>query len=321
MDNDIVDEPQTSSSSVPYKIDKAIVLGDEPPIKNISTSSKQNKSIQNSDNTHPKSHRSIKIASYEANFSKSRSKSSSKSSSKKIKDYIPERIENKKEEEFKSPSEKLYAYKLKWQLLNEKDPRIPIPDSNDPDELERLYIRGENAYSELNTPGTLMIVIGASYVGLQYLFNKVFKWNVGENFAEDMISVTYYYASLIRKIGTPGLDSINKAVGELHPVVQILIVIVVQTVVYVALYKIMGRSVAVSAQKAVAGTGLFGANPSEEAQDNPVLNAITSLTSGGGIMDVVSAIMGSKASKTDNDPVPLPPNPTGIDENRENPFL
>lgn len=209
-----------------------------------------------------------------------------------------------------SVSERAYIWRMKFIKLNKRNPEIPIPDTNDPDSLERLYIEAVRTDHYCSTSATWLIYMGIGYAGFQYGLNWI-GFKLPANFTFIQLQVMSHYPQLLKALGDPGGPSLG---SSWPPWIKLLFVIAVHTLIFVLIYKISGsEEVAYNTQKFICRTGFMGGKPQgEEADaDSAVANVGGMLGglgglfggSGGGIGNIFQNIMGSlmgAAGRRDN---------------------
>lgn len=239
----------------------------------------------------------------------------------------------------KSSAQRLYAIQQKFIRLNRANPRISIPDSTNPDELEDMYVEASKTHSAFSGSSSWLMYLGVGYACLQWLL-KWFGVSLPDSFVQHQLVTIAMYPETLKALGEPGLTSI---VGGWPPWVQLLVIMTIQTVTYILIYKMTGdEGKAVGAQRIMCDTGLLGPKKNEdrlgaaEAGTANVMGTIGSFLNGGGggagggflgnIMNVVGGLMNNGETNEvdeidiDNLPEPELSPQTSASSRVDNPF-
>jgi len=172
----------------------------------------------------------------------------------------------------------------KFITLNNLNPKIEVPDSNDPDALERMYLEAVRTHHYTRTPVSWFFYIGVGYFLFQMLC-EYFGFKLPKKFVSHQLRILSYYGDIIKQLGDPGGISIG---SNWSPWVKLTVVIIVQTIVFVAAYKILGsEDAATSCQEAIASFGFLTGNKS-----NPDPGASVAADNAGGLFSQIKEIMG-----------------------------
>lgn len=198
----------------------------------------------------------------------------------KVEDYASKMPDKKR-----SPAERAYIMRQKFIKLNNANSQIEIPDIQDPDALERMYVEAlrTHHYSKINS--SWFIYLGVGYVFLQYLLNW-FGLGLPDTFAAYQLRMLSCYHDILRQMGDPGGISL----GSSWPAwVKLLIVIVVQTVVFILVFKMTkgNAEAAAGVQDLIASTKIMGGKKTEGD-----IEAEGAAVQAGGIMDVLGGLFG-----------------------------
>lgn len=207
-----------------------------------------------------------------------RSDDHSSARSYRPKDYA----ETRKPDMNMSNSERAYMWRMKFQRLNARNPRIPIPDTNNPDSLEKLYAEAMRTDHYCSTSSTWLI-----YMGLGYgLFQGALHWmgvKLPPDFVFIQIQVMSHYPQLLKALGDPGGPSLG---SSWPPWLKLAFVMCIHTVLFVLIYKMTGSvNSAKGVQNFICKTGFMGGKPQgEEVEaDNAMANVGDMLGGLGGI--------------------------------------
>ena len=228
----------------------------------------------------------------------------------------------------RSEAERAYIIRQKFIDLNHRNPKIDIPDTQDPDALERMYMEALKTYRRTKVGASWFIYIGIGYFILQYIL-QWFGLNLPDNFALYQMRAIAHYTDIIRQMGDPGGISI----GSSWPAwAKLLIVMVLQTITFIIAYKITGsEQAAAGAQDFIASTNFMGGNKSDgdlEAEGaaldigNIISNFKGAMGGGGGnIIQSVMSMFGGGKPKQDIDLDDIPePEAESFSSRRPNPF-
>lgn len=238
--------------------------------------------------------------------------------------YRVEDYASKMPDKKRSPAERAYIIRQKFIKLNNANPQIEIPDMQDPDALERMYVEAlrTHHYSKINS--SWFIYLGVGYVFLQYLLNW-FGLGLPDTFAAYQLRILSCYHDILRQMGDPGGISIG---SSLPAWVKLLIVIVVQTAIFVIVFKITkgNTEAAAGVQDLMASTKLFGGKKTggdieaegAAVQANGIMGVLGNIFGGGGggIANIFSNLMGGSVPTDDIDLDNLP-EPEEEDESEE----
>lgn len=179
-------------------------------------------------------------------------------------------------------SERAYMWRMKFQRLNARNPRIPIPDTNNPDSLEKLYAEAIRTNHYCSTSSTWLI-----YMGLGYgLFQAGLHWmgvKLPPDFVYIQMQVMSHYTDILKSLGDPGGPSLG---SSWPPWLKLAFVMCIHTVIFVLIYKLTGSvNGAKSVQSFICKTGLMGgkAQGEEVEADNAMANVGDMLGGLGGI--------------------------------------
>jgi hypothetical protein len=185
----------------------------------------------------------------------------------------------------RSPEERAYVIRQKFIKLNNSNPQIEIPNTQDPDALERMYVEAlrTHHYSKINS--SWFIYLGVGYVFLQYLLNW-FGLGLPDNFASYQLRMLSCYHDILRQMGDPGGISMG---STWPPWVKLLVIIVVQTVVFILVFKMTkgNAEAAAGVQELIASTKFLGGK-----KTSGDVEAEGAAVQAGGIMDVIGGLFG-----------------------------
>lgn len=226
--------------------------------------------------------------------------------------YRPSTPDTRKPDRTMGNSERAYMWRMKFQRLNARNPRIPMPDTNDPDTLERLYTEAIKTDHYCSSTSTWLIYMGIGYAGFQAVLHKI-GFQLPSTFIFNQLSVISHYPQLLKALGDPGGPSLG---SSWPPWMKLMFVISVHTLIFVIIYKISGgdENAANNVQLFICKTGFMGGKPQGEevAADNAITNLggmLGGMFGGGGgsgigglfqnIMGTVMGAMGSNDSVAD----------------------
>lgn len=186
--------------------------------------------------------------------------------------YRPSPPDTRKPDKTMSQSERAYMWRMKFQRLNARNPRIPMPDTNDPDTLERLYAEAIKTDHYCSSTSTWLIYMGIGYAALQGVLHKI-GFKLPPNFVFNQLGVISHYPQLLKALGDPGGPSLG---SSWPPWLKLLFVISVHTLIFIIIYKITGgnENTANNVQLFICKTGFMGGKPQGEevAADNAIHN-------------------------------------------------
>lgn len=227
-------------------------------------------------------------------------------------------------------SERVYNWRQKFYRLQSMNPTLEIPDSSDPDALERMYAEALRTNSYASSSGTWMLYFGVGNAFVQWLLTKAGVPNV-QNYAKYQLEILKYYPQLINELGNPGGPSIG---SSWPPWMKLTFIVVIQSIIFLVVTSITKNdSIAFHVQRMASSTGVLGgkAQPTAEsdaAGDNAINNIgglLGNFISGGegGIMGMLGGLLSGQVPNAmddidlDNLPAPVDePNPS----NRLTPF-
>lgn len=190
--------------------------------------------------------------------------------------------ETRKPDKNMSDSERAYMWRMKFQRLNARDPRIPIPDTNNPDALERLYLEAARTNHYCSTSSTWLIYMGLGYGLLQGALHWI-GFKLPPEFVFIQMKVMSHYPQLLKALGDPGGPSLG---SSWPPWLKLMFVICVHTLLFILIYKITGSAESAErAQNFICRTGLMGGKPQgEEVEADNAMASVEGLLGGlGGI--------------------------------------
>lgn len=230
-----------------------------------------------------------------------------------------------------SDSERVYMWRNKFRILKMRSPEVEIPDSNDPDALERMYKEAIRLDHYASSTGTWMIYLSIGYTVAQWVLGKLGVPNI-DSYAVHQIEVMKHYPHLIKELGEPGGPSLG---SDWPPWLKLTAIIVLHSIVYIIISGITKDSgKAHSMQKIICSTGMFQATAqptveTEIAGDSAMSNlgsVFTSILGGGALGNIMN--MFTEANPMDEIDLENPPSPDvdtqssdGLPSTRTNPFL
>lgn len=227
--------------------------------------------------------------SYDSNQSRRSNKEHSARSYRSPKGYA----ETRKPDKNMTDSERAYMWRMKFQRLNARNPRIPIPDTSNPDTLERLYTEAMRTDHYCSSTSTWLIYMGLGYGAFQYALD----WmgiKLPPNFVLIQVEVMSHYPQLLKALGDPGGPSLG---SSWPPWLKLMFVICVHTLLFIMIYKISGGNVSAAhnAQRFICQTGFMGGKPQgEEVEaDNAMANV-------GGLLGGLSGLFGGNSGGASN---------------------
>lgn len=170
-----------------------------------------------------------------------------------------------------TPSERAYMWRMKFIRLNRRNKDIPIPETTDPESLEKMYLEAARTDHYCSTSATWLIYMGIGYVGFQYGLSKL-GMELPPDFAFIQLQVMSHYPEIIKSLGDPGGPSLG---SSWPPWLKLLFIIAAHTIIFILIYKITGKSSnAYQVQKFICSTGLMGGtNQGQELEaDNAMAN-------------------------------------------------
>lgn len=222
------------------------------------------------------------------------------------------------EKEKYSPMERAYTWKQKFIRLNAKNPRVEIPDTNDPDILERLYLEAIRTDHYCSTSATWLIYMGLGYAAFQAILYKL-GIVLPNTFVITQMQVMSHYPQLLKDLGDPGGPSLG---SSWPPWLKLTIVICLHTLIFLIVYKLTdSESTASNLQRFICSTGFMGGKrQGEELEaDNAsmniggILGGLGSLFGGGGgdgiggIIRQFAGVMGGGNNIVDDINIDKPP--------------
>lgn len=226
-----------------------------------------------------------------------------------------------------SPSEKVYIWKQKFKRLQFQISNLEMPDSTDPDALERMYHEALRTHHHSSSTGTWMIYMGLGYAGAQYIMGKLGISGI-DNYAIHQMEVMKHYPELIKQLGEPGGPSIG---SSWPPWLKLASIMVIHSIVYLVITGITrDETRAHNMQKVICSTGIMKgtSEPTSEtdiAGDSAMSNigqVFSGLLNGGG-GGMIGNIMNMMSGDNPMDDIDLenPPQPdSSIPSNRPNMF-
>lgn len=254
-------------------------------------------------------------------------------SKRSARSYKPQDIATRRPANNASESERAYIWRQKFQRLHQQNRTIEIPDTNDPDALERMYSEALRTHHYARTSPTWLIYMGLGYSAFQFGLSKL-GFKLPADFVFMQLDVMSHYPELLKALGDPGGPSIG---SNWPPWMKLTFVIAVQTLIFVIVYKVSGNNSvqANSVQKFICSTGLMGGKPQgDEVTTDQATNGLggmlggllgngggggglgSLLGSGGGLGGLISGMMGALGGKSSMDDIDLenPPPPVSDDE-------
>lgn len=206
--------------------------------------------------------------------------------------YKPQEIATRRPNTAASESERAYIWRQKFQRLHQQNRTIEIPDTNDPNALERMYQEALRTHHYSRTSPTWLIYMGLGYSAFQFGLSKL-GFNLPSEFVFMQLEVMSHYPELLKALGDPGGPSIG---SNWSPWMKLTFVIAVQTVIFVIVYKVTGNNAlqAHNVQKFICTTGLMGGKPQgdEATTDQAQTGLGGMLGGGGGLGGLISGVMG-----------------------------
>lgn len=235
--------------------------------------------------------------------------------------YQPDRQEPSRRE---SPSERAYHIRQKFIRLANEHPQIELPDTRDPDALERMYKDAIRTVHYKSTSATWIIYMGAGYGALWYGLNKM-GMELPAEFVAIQIEMMSHYPHLLKALGDPGGISLGSSWPSW---LKLLIIIVIHTMMFVIIYKISGNiNAAHTAQRMIAGSGFMGgrAQANEATVDmatgnlgglGGIFDNLGNLLSGGGAGGIIGNVMNMLGGSNPMDDIDVenPPPPVMSDD-------
>lgn len=207
--------------------------------------------------------------------------------------------ETRKPDKNMSMSERSYIWRMKFMKLNARNPRIPIPDTNNPEALERLYLEAISADHYCSSTSTWLIYMGLGYSIFQYGLN----WmgiKLPSEFSLMQMQVMSCYPELLKSLGDPGGPSIG---SSWPPWLKLMFVMCVHTILFIIIYKLSNNNAdaAHRTQRFICSTGFMGGtSKGEEVEADNAMANITGLLGsfiggnkeGGGITNIFQSMVG-----------------------------
>lgn len=229
--------------------------------------------------------------------------------------YRAEDMGSRMPDKRRSPSERAYIMRTKFIKLNNANPKIEVPDSTDPDALERMYAEALRTHHYTKTSASWFLYIGIGY----FLFQYIMEWfglKLPANFVYYQLRVLSHYNDIIKQLGDPGGISI----GSSWPAwVKLTVIIILQTLTFVIAFKITGsEDAAAKAQDFISSTGFMSGKKSDgdiEAETaamdvGNLMSGFKGLLGGGEMGDIIGSVMnifsGQKTDDIDLDDIPSP---------------
>lgn len=153
-----------------------------------------------------------------------------------------------------SASERAYHWRMKFKALQNDIPDMEMPDSNDPDALERMYYAAARVHHRSSSTGTWMIYLGLGYAAAQWIMTKMGIPGIS-NYASYQVEVLKHYPHLIKELGNPGGPSIG---SSWPPWLKLAVIMVIQSVIYLVITMITkDETRAFGMQKVICSTGIM----------------------------------------------------------------
>lgn len=230
-------------------------------------------------------------------------------------------------------ADKAYIWRMKFQRLNSQNGKISIPDSNDPDVLEKLYYEALRTNHYSSSSSTWLIYMTFGYIGFQMVLRKI-GINLPPEFVEIQVEALSSYTTLLASLGEPGGPSIG---SNWSPWVKLLVVVCMHSLIFMLIHWITGStSSARNTQQFICRTGFMGGSQINEGAADNATHTVGSMIgnmfggNGGGIGSIISNVMNmftgqSSVSAIDpnNPPRPIserPANNQQFNSNRATPF-
>lgn len=230
----------------------------------------------------------------------SRSRKSSKKDDRSDRSYrVP--ILSRRPDKNMSDSERAYVWRMKFQRLNARNPNIPVPDTQNPETLEKLYLEAIKTDHYSSSTSTWLIYMGLGYGAFQLALHK-FGIKMPDNFVFIQLEVMTHYPQILKELGSPGGPSLG---SSWPPWLKLIFVMAIHTLIFMIIYKMTGSSdSAYNAQRVICGTGLMGgkdrSDELEPEKDNAMANVgglLGGLLGGnsgsGGFGNMFQSILGS----------------------------
>jgi hypothetical protein len=245
-----------------------------------------------------------------ASYVKPISKQNSRVEHRSAKSYIPSRPDigpHKKPDKNLSSAAQVYIWRQKFITLNAQNPSIPIPDFNDPHEMECAYREAMRTNHYTSTNATWLLYMGLGYGAVWYALSKMGLELPGE-FIFIQLEIMNHYPQILMALGDPGGISLG---SSWPPWLKLTIVICLQTIVFVIVYKISNSvEVAHNTQKVICGTGILGGTnkPNVADVDTASMNIMGLLGNmfggngggGGGLQSMIGNIIGAMGGNRSN---------------------
>lgn len=234
-------------------------------------------------------------------------------------------------------SERAYVLRQKFQRLNAQNPNIAIPETNDPDALERMYVEAIKTNHYCSTSSTWLIYMGIGYTAFQYGLHKM-GIQLPPQFVAIQLEVMSSYPTLLKSLGEPGGPSIG---SSWPPWLKLIFIISMHSIIFIIIYKITGNTQSArEAQNFICRTGIMGGR--SQSNEGEADNAMASVGGifgglgnlfggqGGGIQNVIGNVMSMFGGRSAMDDIDLeaPPEPisnrsqseTSFNSRRPTPF-
>lgn len=185
-------------------------------------------------------------------------------------------------------TERAYVWRQKFQRLNAQNPKIEIPETNDPDALERMYYEAIRTNHYCSTSSTWLIYMGIGYAAFQLLLHKI-GFTLPPQFVPIQLEVMASYPTLLKSLGEPGGPSLG---SSWPPWIKLMFVIAMHSLIFIIIFKLTGSvDNAHNAQRFICRTGIMGGRPqSDEGQaDNAMANV-------GGILGGLGGLFGGNGN-------------------------
>lgn len=196
-----------------------------------------------------------------------------------------------------TPDEIVYMYRQKFIRLNDRNPKIEIPNCNDPGKMAIFYQEALKTDHHTTTSSTWIIYMGLGYAGFWAMANWL-GLGLPPSFIYVQVTIMTHYPKILKELGDPGGLSLG---SSWPPWIKLVIVMAIHTALYILIFKFSGNeSAAIRTQEVICGTGLFGGKAQAEegvadqatAGIGGLLGGLMGGTGGGGFGGIVQNLIG-----------------------------
>lgn len=196
-----------------------------------------------------------------------------------------------------SKSERLYNIREKFKRLQGENKDVEIPDSSDPDALERMYLEAARTIHYNSTSQSWILYMGAGYA----IFQALLAWmgfSLPAEFVPIQLEVMTHYPKLLKELGDPGGVSFG---STWSPWVKLIVIIIIHSIIFIIIVKMTGDvNSARSAQYLICRTGFMGGqSKGNEAEADLATNNLGGMLGnligggGGGLGNMLSGLLGN----------------------------